>query len=78
MAFRKSSDVPVALGEVRFDRRGTTYFLSRQTLIPSRRPGRPIWQEHLFAAMVPNSETPVSFFKLPIDRVVELSRQIEI
>jgi KUP system potassium uptake protein len=54
------------------------YFLSRQTLIPSPKPGMPIWQEHLFAAMVRNSETPMSFFKLPVNRVVELGSQVEI
>lgn len=54
------------------------YFLSRQTLVPSRRPGMALWREHLFAAMVRNSETPMSIFKPPVDRVVELGSQIKI
>lgn len=37
-----------------------------------------IWREKLFATMVRNSETPMSFFKLPVDRVVELGSQVEI
>lgn len=76
--FFESPDVPAALETLDCDRRTATYFLSRQTLIPSRKPGMPIWQEHVFAAMVRNSETPMSFFKLPTDRVVELGSQIEI
>lgn len=61
-----------------FDPATTAYFLSRQTLIPTEKPGMPIWREHLFAAMVRNSETPMSFFKLPPNRVVELGSQVEI
>ncbi len=46
------------------------YFISRQTLIPSR-PGMALWRDHLFAAMVRNAETPMTFFRLPVHRVVE-------
>jgi KUP system potassium uptake protein len=55
-----------------------SYFLSRQTLIPSARPGMAIWREKLFAWMVRNAESPMSFFKLPTNRVVELGSQLEI
>ncbi|WP_336959938.1 potassium transporter Kup [Sphingobium aquiterrae] len=57
---------------------GTSYFLSRQTLIPSRRPGMAIWREKLFAWMVRNAQSPMEFFKLPTNRVVELGSQLEI
>jgi KUP system potassium uptake protein len=56
----------------------TSYFLSRQTLIPSSKPGMAIWREKLFAWMVRNSVTPMEFFKLPTNRVVELGSQVEI
>ncbi len=56
----------------------TSYFLSRQTLIPSARPGMAIWREKLFAWMVQNAESPMDFFKLPTNRVVELGSQVEI
>ena len=56
----------------------TSYFLSRQTLIPSERPGMAIWREKLFAWMVQNAESPMDFFKLPTNRVVELGSQVEI
>lgn len=80
--FAESPDVPEALApwfaEHQCKPHTVAYFLSRQTLVPSRKPGLPIWQEHLFAAMMRNSETPMSFFKLPINRVVELGSQVEI
>jgi KUP system potassium uptake protein len=56
----------------------TSYFLGRQTLIASDRPGMPIWREKLFAWMVRNAESAMDFFKLPINRVVELGSQVEI
>ena len=55
-----------------------SYFLSRQTLVPSRRPGMALWREHLFAAMMRNSQSPMSYFKLPVNQVVELGSQVEI
>ena len=49
----------------------------------SRQPGfRPVLgaggEEGLFAAMVRNAETPMTFFRLPVDRVVEFGTQVEI
>ncbi|WP_342358369.1 potassium transporter Kup [Terrarubrum flagellatum] len=77
--FAESPDVPAALGKVSgFDPMMAAYFLSRQTLVPTSKPGMALWREHLFAAMVRNSETPMSFFKLPVNRVVELGSQVEI
>lgn len=55
-----------------------SYFLSRQTLLPSKRPGMAIWREKLFAWMVRNAESPMTFFRLPTNRVVELGSQLEI
>ena len=56
----------------------TSYFLARQTLIASNRPGMAIWREKLFAGMVRNAESAMEFFKLPPNRVIELGSQIEI
>ena len=78
--FMELPDIPTALAgaQLDFNPGAAAYFLSRQTLIASKKPGMPLWQEHLFAAMVRNSETPMTFFKLPTNRVVELGSQIEI
>jgi KUP system potassium uptake protein len=56
----------------------TSYFLARQTLIASDRPGMAIWREKLFAWMVRNAESAMKFFKLPTNRVIELGSQLEI
>ncbi|WP_137785936.1 potassium transporter Kup [Sphingomonas sp. 3P27F8] len=81
--FMEAPDVPAALK--RFHGCGadirmidTSFFLSRQTLLPSERPGMMIWREKLFAWMLRNAESAMEFFHLPTNRVVELGTQIEI
>ena len=81
--FMDEIDIPAALAEE--DRAGgpfkameTSYFLSRQTLIPSSRPGMALWREKLFTIMVRNAESAMEFFKLPTNRVIELGSQLEI
>jgi KUP system potassium uptake protein len=81
--FMEETDVPAALKEVAkcgapFDMMQTSFFLSRQTLIASKRPGMAIWREKLFAWMLRNSATAMQFFRLPTNRVVELGSQLEI
>jgi len=56
----------------------TSFFLARQTLIASARPGMAIWREKLFSWMLRNAESAMEFFKLPTNRVVELGSQVEI
>ncbi|QNE30745.1 potassium transporter Kup [Sphingomonas sp. NBWT7] len=81
--FMESPDIPAALksfhecdGEFRMME--TSFFLSRQTLLASARPGMAIWREKLFAWMLRNAESAMEFFRLPTNRVVELGSQIEI
>jgi len=61
-----------------FNMMTTSFFLGRQKLIASERPGMAIWREQLFAWMNKNSESAMEFFKLPTNRVVELGSQLEI
>ena len=56
----------------------TSFFLARQTLIASARPGMAVWRENLFSWMLRNAESAMEFFKLPTNRVVELGSQVEI
>lgn len=81
--FMEDVDIPAAMKAVQgcggpIGVMDTTYFLSRQTLIPSDRPGMAIWREKLFAWMIRNAESPMQFFRLPTNRIVELGSQIEI
>ena len=61
-----------------FNNMETSYFLGRETLIPSGRPGMALWREGLFAWMSRSATSAMDFFKLPPDRVVEVGTQVEI
>ena len=81
--FMEEVDIPAALARLQecgpvCKMTDTSFFLARQTLIPSSRPGMAMWRERLFAWMVRNAQTAMEFFKLPTNRVVELGSQIEI
>ena len=81
--FMQDPDVPAALAGVtecgpQFKMMDTSFFLARQTLLASSRPGMAIWREKLFAWMLRNAESAMEFFKLPTNRVVELGSQVEI
>jgi len=81
--FLEETDVPAALRTVTtcgtpFDMMKTSFFLSRQTLIPSDKPGMAIWREKLFAWMLRNAAGAMEFFRLPTNRVVELGSQLKI
>jgi KUP system potassium uptake protein len=56
----------------------TSFFVSRETIIPSKKRGMPIWRERLFALMSRNAHPATAFFRLPPNRVVELGMQVEI
>lgn len=60
------------------DPANVTFFLGRETLIASDRPGMAIWREKLFALMSRNARPATSFFGLPPNRVVELGWQVEL
>ena len=49
-----------------------SYVLGRQILVPAARPGMPLWQEAVFAAMVRLSGSATEYLRLPPGRVVEL------
>ncbi|MCZ8324017.1 MAG: potassium transporter Kup [Sphingomonadaceae bacterium] len=81
--FLEETDVPDALKRADicggpFDMMKTSFFLSRQTLLPSAKPGMALWREKLFAWMLRNAASAMEFFRLPTNRVVELGSQVEI
>ena len=81
--FMEEPDVPAALAQVggcgdKFKMMDTSFFLARQTLLPSAKPGMALWREKLFAWMLRNAESAMEFFRLPTNRVVELGSQVEI
>jgi KUP system potassium uptake protein len=82
--FMEDADVPRDLGAIRaeglsFKPMETTYFLGRETLIPSKTVhGMAVWRERLFSVMSRNARPASSFFRLPPNRVVELGAQVEL
>ena len=56
----------------------TTYFLSRETVVPTPGSGMANWRERLFATMSQNAGGVVEFFRLPGNAVVELGTRVQI
>ncbi|MNF61164.1 potassium transport protein Kup [compost metagenome] len=81
--FMDEPDVPAALklchlDELDFSPMRTTYFLSRETVISSKLVGMSHWRGNLFAFLLKNANSNLRFFKLPLNRVIELGTQVEI
>ena len=81
--FMDEVDIPRDLaafnaGGAGFHPMSTSFFLGRQKLVASKRPGMAVWREKLFGWLMQSSESAMEFFKLPTNRVIELGTQIEI
>ncbi|MDQ7912248.1 potassium transporter Kup [Pseudomonas sp. 102515] len=81
--FMDEPDIPLALSHcpypgLDFTPMRTTYFLSRETVIASKRLGMAPWRENLFVFLMKNANGNLRFFKLPVNRVIELGTQVEI
>ena len=62
-----------------FDLMDTSFFLSRETVIPTAdTPGMAFWRDHLFAWLSRNATRATDYFNIPANRVVELGTHIEI
>jgi KUP system potassium uptake protein len=61
-----------------FNMMATSYFLGRETLIPTRDRGMALWREHLFSWMMRNASSASTFFSLPPNQVIELGAQVRI
>jgi KUP system potassium uptake protein len=81
--FKNTPDIPQALALCRspgleIDEFTTSYFLSRETVVPTRGDGMAHWRERLFAAMTRNAGSVVEFFRLPNNAVIELGTRVQI
>ncbi len=56
----------------------TTFFLGRENLVATRRPGMARWRVSLFSFMSRNAQPATKFFNIPPDRVMEIGAQIEL
>jgi KUP system potassium uptake protein len=83
LGFKNEPDVPEALKllkshGVTIDDMETSYFLSRDIVIPTIGSGMAPWREKLFAGMHRNAAGAADFLSLPTNRVVELGSKVEI
>ena len=81
--FMNAPDVPKALAlaeshGLRIPPFETSYFLSRETVVPTPGSGMAHWREKLFAGMSRNAGDVVDFFRLPGNSVVELGTRVQI
>jgi KUP system potassium uptake protein len=81
--FMQQPNVPEAMRQaaalgLRFDEEETTYFLGRETLLVTQKPGMALWRERLFVIMSRNALRATAFFRIPPERVVELGMQVEL
>jgi len=57
---------------------GTTFFLGREELVSTDRPGMARWRERLFAYMSRNALRATAFFQIPSTQVFEVGAQVEL
>jgi KUP system potassium uptake protein len=81
--FKNDLDLPKALQQIKgrgceLESMTTSYFLSRDTVIPTIGSGMAPWREKLFAQMHHNASGAADFLNLPNNSVVELGSKIEI
>jgi KUP system potassium uptake protein len=83
IGFAEDPDVPALLRRAETDGEGfdleeTTFFLGRETILATKRPGMALWREQLFAWMSRNARRAASYFRIPSDRVIEIGTQVEL
>ena len=81
--FKNDPDVPKALSALRgrgcdLDPMTTSYFLSRDLVVPKLGDGMALWREKLFAQMHHNAGAAAEFLNLPNNAVIELGSKLEI
>jgi len=79
--FMEEADVPSALEwceeqGLDLDPNQISYFLGRESLVPTIDSATPIWRQKLFAALFRNAGSAAAYFKLPPNRVIELGAQV--
>ncbi len=82
VGYQQQPDVPRALEadatELRYHPLDSYYFLGRDTILVTGRPGMARWREQLFAVMSRNTRNAASYFGIPAARAVEVGLQVEL
>ena len=80
--FMDRPDIPSALERcdcegLEFNMLATSFFVSRETVVPTQADGMAHWRGELFATMSGFSSSVVDYFKIPPNRVIELGTRVE-
>jgi KUP system potassium uptake protein len=81
--FAEDPEVPAVLERLRsegleIDPEEATFFVGRETLLATERPGMALWRERLFAVLSRNARRATRYFNIPSHRVCELGAEIEL
>jgi KUP system potassium uptake protein len=81
--FMDEPDIPAALERcdcegLEFDLFATSFFVSRETVVPSDGGEMAHWRKELFSTMADLASSVVDYFKIPPNRVIELGTRVEI
>jgi KUP system potassium uptake protein len=81
--FMNAPDIPKALTVaakehgVDFDMMDTSFFVSREVLVPTKCNRIAVWRQRLFGLMARNAQSATAYFEIPSNRVLELGAQIK-
>ncbi|MGL5004760.1 MAG: potassium transporter Kup [Casimicrobium sp.] len=81
--FMNTPDIPKALAVatkdhgIDFDMMDTSFFVSREVLIPGRCKRLSVWRQRLFSLMSRNAQSATAYFQIPSNRVLELGAQVK-
>lgn len=81
--FMDTPDIPAALEQcatqgLSFDMMSTSFFISRALIVSGPNPGMMKWRERLFLMLSKNAMNAADYFKIPVNRVIEMGTKIEI
>ncbi len=81
--FMEQPDVPAALRSCRphgiaYDEMETSFFLGRETLVPSQRSRLGKWRRDFFISLSHSASATKAFFRIPPNRAIELGNQIQV
>lgn len=66
------------IGNILLNPNEATYFIGKERLFATEKPGMAIWREKLFAFQTANAQDATTFFQLPRKRVMEVGVQVEL
>jgi KUP system potassium uptake protein len=66
------------IGDILLNPNEATYFIGKEKLFATDKPGMALWREKLFAFQTANAQDATTFFQLPRKRVMEIGVQVEL